>query len=220
MIRASVALPLEDYALIGDTQTAALVGRDGSIDWLCLPRFDSGACFAALVGTQHHGLWRLAPAGDVLRVERRYRPGTLVLETDFHTAGGAVRIVDCMPPRGEAPDVVRLVEGLHGSVELHMRLVLRFDYGSIVPWVQRKEDALVAIAGPDAAYLDASVPTRGENFTTRADFTVGEGETETFVLTWHDSHLPRPRTVDARAAVADTDAWWRAWSAQSRASEL
>jgi GH15 family glucan-1,4-alpha-glucosidase len=215
-----MTLPLEDYALIGDTQTAALVGRDGSIDWLCLPRFDSGACFAALLGTERHGLWRIAPAGPVERVERRYRPDTLVLETDFHTATGAVRVVDCMPPRGEAPDVVRVVEGLRGTVEMHMRLVLRFDYGSIVPWVKRHGGVLVAVAGPDAVYLDTSVPTRGENMTTRADFTVAEGATESFVLTWHESHLPRPPAVDAAAAVADTDAWWRAWSERSRGSAL
>jgi GH15 family glucan-1,4-alpha-glucosidase len=165
-------------------------------------------------------MWRIAPAGEVVRVERRYRPGTLVLETDFHTSSGAVRVVDCMPPRGEAPDVVRVIEGLHGEVELHLQLVLRFDYGSIVPWVQRKGGALVAIAGPDAVYLDASVPTRGERFTTRADFTLHAGETETFVLTWHPSHLPRPRAVDAAAALADADAWWRAWSRRSTASDV
>jgi GH15 family glucan-1,4-alpha-glucosidase len=215
-----MALPLEDYALIGDTQTAALVGRDGSIDWLCLPRFDSGACFAALLGAERHGMWRIAPAGDVVRVERRYRPGTLVLETDFHTETGAVRIVDCMPPRGEAPDVVRVVQGLSGRVALHMRLVLRFDYGSIVPWVKRREGVLTAIAGPEAVYLDASVTTRGESMTTRADFTVEEGGAESFVLTWHPSHLPRPRPVDAAQAVADTDAWWREWSDRSDAPEI
>src|SRR4051812_2482059 len=213
-------LRIEDYALLGDLQTAALVGSDGSIDWLCLPRFDSGACFAALLGDEHHGLWRIAPAGEGVRVERRYRPRTLVLGTDFHTATGAVRGGDCMAPRGEAPDVVRVVEGLDGEVDMHLQLVLRFDYGSIVPWVQRKDDALVAIAGPDAVYLDASVPTRGESFTTRADFTVREGETETFVLTWHPSHRPRPRRIDALAALADTDAWWRAWSRRSKADDV
>jgi GH15 family glucan-1,4-alpha-glucosidase len=215
-----VPLPLEDYALIGDSQTAALVGRDGSIDWLCLPRFDSAACFAALLGEERHGLWRIAPAADVVRVERRYRPGTLVLETDFHTATGAVRMVDCMPPRGEAPDVVRLVQGLHGTVEMHMRLILRFDYGSIIPWVRRHDDVLVAIAGPESVYLDCDVPTRGEHLTTRADFTVRAGEVKTFVLTWHPSHLERPAVVDAVRAVADADAWWREWSQRSTAPEL
>jgi len=214
-----VALPLEDYALIGDTQTAALVGRNGSIDWLCLPRFDSGACFAALLGDDRHGMWRVAPAGEVQRVERRYRPGTLVLETDFHTATGAVRVVDCMPPRGEAPDIVRLVQGLDGEVEMHMRLALRFDYGAIVPWVKRHRGVLHAVAGPDAVYLDSSVRQRGENLTSRADFTVAAGTTESFVLTWHPSHLPRPQRVEPEEAVADTDAWWREWSGRSDAPQ-
>lgn len=203
--------PIEHYAVIGDTQTAALVGRDGSIDWLCLPRFDSPACFAALLGDRRNGRWKLAPAGDVTRVERRYRTDTLVLETDFRTAEGTVRIVDCMPPRGEAPDIVRLVQGLDGRVEVDMELVVRFDYGRIVPWVQRHGDYRLAIAGPDAVRLDSGVKTRGENLTTRASFAVGKGDEVPFVLTWYPSHKPEPAPVDAARAVVDTGAWWRQW---------
>jgi GH15 family glucan-1,4-alpha-glucosidase len=206
-----VSQPIEDYAVIGDTQTAALVGRDGSIDWLCLPRFDSPACFAALLGDRRNGRWKIAPEGDVKRVERRYREDTLVLETDFHTADGAIRVVDCMPPRGEAPDVVRLVQGLDGRVEVDMELVLRFDYGHVVPWVRRHGDYRLAVAGPAAVRLDAGVPTRGENLTTRASFAVGRGDEVPFVMTWYPSHEPDPAPVDAATAVADTDAWWKEW---------
>jgi GH15 family glucan-1,4-alpha-glucosidase len=206
-----VALPIEDYAVIGDTQTAALVGRDGSIDWLCLPRFDSPACFAALLGDARHGRWRLAPAGEVTKVERRYREDTLVLETDFHTADGAVRLVDCMPPRGEAPDVVRLVQGLDGRVEVDMELILRFDYGHVTPWVRRHGKTLLAVAGPDAVRLDTPVTTRGADLTTRASFTVEKGDEVPFVLTYYASHHREPAPVDAATAVADTDAWCRDW---------
>jgi GH15 family glucan-1,4-alpha-glucosidase len=206
-----VALPIEDYALVGDTQAAALVGRDGSIDWLCLPRFDSPACFAALLGDERNGRWKLAPKGGVKRVERRYREDTLVLETDFHTEDGAVRIVDCMPPRGEAPDIVRLVQGLEGRVAVEMELILRFDYGHVVPWVRRHGKTLLAVAGPAAVRLDAPVRTRGENRTTRASFEVAKGDEVPFVLTWYRSHEREPAPVDAAVAVADTDGWWRDW---------
>src|SRR3954467_14517453 len=146
-------LAIEDYALIGDCHTAALVGRNGSIDWLCLPRFDSGACFAALLGEPDNGRWLIAPAaGAVQKTERRYRHGTLVLETEFTTDSGTVRLIDCMPPRGDAPDVVRVVEGLSGHVTMQMELIIRFDYGAIVPWVRRAGGRLVAIAGPDALW--------------------------------------------------------------------
>src|SRR3954451_8544458 len=161
---------IEDYGLIGDLQTAALVGRDGSIDWLCLPRFDSPACFAALLGDERNGRWKVAPTGGVKRVERRYREDTLVLETDFHTEDGAIRVVDCMPPRGEAPDIVRLVQGLKGRVQVAMELVLRFDYGRVVPWVRRYGGYLLAVAGPDAVRLDTPVRTPGRDKTTRASF--------------------------------------------------
>jgi GH15 family glucan-1,4-alpha-glucosidase len=206
-----VPLPIEDYAVIGDTQAAALVGRDGSIDWLCLPRFDSPACFAALLGDEHNGRWKIAPAGGVKRVERRYREDTLVLETDFHTEDGVVRVVDSMPPRGEAPDVVRLVQGLEGRVEVAMELILRFDYGRVAPWVRRHGDYLLAIAGPAAVRLDTPVETHGENYTTQASFAVSKGDEVPFVLTWYPSHEREPAPVPAATAVADTDAWWRDW---------
>jgi GH15 family glucan-1,4-alpha-glucosidase len=207
-------LRIEDYALIGDTQTVGLVGRDGSLDWLCLPRFDSGACFAALLGAPSHGRWLLAPdVTEPPRVRRRYREGTLVLETTFTTPGGTVRVVDCMPPRARTPDVVRLVEGVEGRVRMRMELVLRFDYGSVVPWVRKRPGGgLTAIAGPDAVCLDAPVVTRGEGLTTVAEFTVSAGERVPFVLAWYPAHEPAPTLLDAVAAVEDTTAWWREWS--------
>ena len=203
--------PIEDYALIGDTQTAALVGRDGSVDWMCLPRFDSPACFAALLGDRHNGRWRIAPAGGIKRVERRYRTDTVVLETDFHTEDGAIRLVDCMPIRGEAPDIVRVVQGLEGRVDVEMELILRFDYGRVVPWVRRHGGYQLAVAGPDAVRLDAGVPTRSENMSTHASFAVAEGDEVPFVMTWYPSHHTEPAGVDAAQAVADTTAWWREW---------
>jgi GH15 family glucan-1,4-alpha-glucosidase len=203
---------IEDYALIGDTQTVALVGRDGSIDWLCLPRFDSGACFAALLGGPEQGRWLLAPASPVVSTRRRYREGTLVLETEFTTAEGVVRVVDCMPPRDRTPDVVRVVEGVRGQVPLRMELVIRFDYGSVVPWMRRCDDgALRAVAGPDALELRTDVQTRGENLTTVADFTVSEGQRLPFVLRWNRSHEPALAPLEGLAALADTEAWWREW---------
>ncbi|MBA3984470.1 MAG: glycoside hydrolase family 15 protein [Acidimicrobiia bacterium] len=204
---------IEDYALIGDTQTAALVGRNGSIDWLCLPRFDSGACFAALLGDRSNGRWSVAPAGTAHRVERRYVPGTLVLETTFHTHDGTVRVTDCMPVRGEAPDVVRLVEGISGSVAMEMDLVVRFDYGSTVPWVRRLDGALSLVAGPDALELVSAVPVHGNDLSTTAAFTVGPGDRVPFVLTWHLSTEQPPSPADTDRAVGDTVAWWQAWSA-------
>ncbi|MDP9393349.1 MAG: glycoside hydrolase family 15 protein [Actinomycetota bacterium] len=204
-------LPIEDYAVIGDTQTAALVGRDGSLDWLCLPRFDSGAMFAALLGTEENGRWLLAAAQPVRATRRRYRGDTLVLETEFDTDSGTVRVIDLMPPRGEAPDVVRIVEGVRGSVPLRMELRLRFDYGSVIPWVRRVGHDVVAVAGPDAVYLRSSVPVRGEDFKTVADFVVGEGQRESFVLTWRESHLPTPSPVDPFRALAETESYWQDW---------
>ena len=204
---------IEDYALIGDTQTAALVGRNGSIDWLCLPRFDSGACFAALLGTSEHGHWQIGPADPArARVTRRYRPGTLVLETDVTTPEGEVRVVDCMPIRDEAPDVVRVVEGISGRVAMRMELVIRFDYGAAVPWVRRLDGALQAVAGPDALELRTPVETRGQHLATVAEFEVAAGDQVPFVLTWHPSNQPAPLDVDAERAVAETARWWQAWS--------
>jgi GH15 family glucan-1,4-alpha-glucosidase len=209
-----VASRIEDYALIGDTHTAALVGADASIDWLCAPRFDSGACFAALIGEHGHGRWRLAPAGEVGRRRRRYRDGTLVLETDFETAEGAVRVVDFMPLRSQHCHLVRVVEGLAGSVPMSMELVARFDYGAIVPWVRRVDDALVAIGGPDAICLRSPVDFEGRDLTTVAEFRVERGHRVPFVLSWFGSHRPLPKALDADRALADTEKWWRRWSAR------
>ena len=203
---------IEDYGLIGDLQTAALVGLNGSIDWLCFPRFDSGSCFSALLGDEWDGRWLLAPDCPVLSVERRYRERTLVHELDFHCETGSVRVIDFMPPRGQEPDVVRIVEGLEGSVPMRMELVVRFEYGSIVPWVRRvEEQTRVAIAGPDAVSLRTRVPMRGENLRTVAEFTVAAGEREPFVLTWYPSHLELPRAIDAEHALEQTCLFWREW---------
>ena len=206
------ATTIADYGLIGDTHTAALVGRDGSVDWLCLPRFDTGACFAALLGDGRHGRWRLTPTGNVLAVRRRYRSGTLVLETELQTAEGEVRVVDCMPPRVHHPQLVRVVEGLSGTVRMSMELVVRFDYGSIVPWVRRVDGDLRVVAGPDALTLRTPVTPEGRGLTTVADFVVEAGDRVPFVLSWHPGHEPPPAPLDAVRAVADTERWWRRWS--------
>ena len=213
-----MALRIEDYALIGDTQSAALVGRNGSIDWMCVPRFDSGACFAALLGGPENGRWLLAPRNaDAARTERRYREGTLVLETTFRTPGGRVRVTDVMPPRDRTPDVVRVVEGLDGDVEMRMELVIRCDYGSTLPWVSRLPDGrLRAIAGPDALVLQAGVETHGEELTTVANFSVRAGQTVPFVLSWYPSHEEPPAPGKPLDAVRDSEAWWRAWSSRCR----
>jgi GH15 family glucan-1,4-alpha-glucosidase len=207
-----MAAPIEDYALIGDTHTAGLVSREGSIDWLCLPRFDSPACFAALLGDRSNGHWLLAPAGGVREVRRRYQGDTLVLETEYRTGDGVVRVVDCMPPRQWDPDVARVVEGIKGRVRMRMELTIRFDYGSIVPWVRHVDGALHAVAGPDSVWLRTPVPVWGENWTTLADFTVAEGERAPFMLTWHASHRPAPRRIDPVRALGDTEAWWGEWA--------
>jgi GH15 family glucan-1,4-alpha-glucosidase len=207
-----MAAPIEDYALIGDTHTAGLVSREGSIDWLCLPRFDSPACFAALLGDRSNGHWQLAPAGPVREVRRRYQGDTLVLETEYRTDDGVVRVVDCMPPRQSDPDVARVVEGVRGRVPMRMELTIRFDYGSIVPWVRHVGGALHAIAGPDSVWLRTPVPVYGQNLTTLADFTVAEGERAPFMLTWHASHRPAPRRIDPVRALGDTEAWWGEWA--------
>jgi GH15 family glucan-1,4-alpha-glucosidase len=205
---------IENYGLVGDTHTAALIGRDGSVDWLCFPRFDSAACFAALLGDERHGRWLLAPAGAVRQVSRRYRPGTLVLETDFESEDGIVRIVDCMPPRQKHPNLVRVVEGVAGRVRMRMQLVARFEYGSIVPWVTRRGHLLSAVAGPDALTLRSPIKTRGEALTTVADFAVDAGDSVPFVLTWHLSYERAPRAIEPQRAIAETEAWWREWSSR------
>jgi GH15 family glucan-1,4-alpha-glucosidase len=203
---------IEDYGLIGDCETAALVGRDGSIDWLCWPAFDSDACFAALLGTPRHGRWRIAPVEDVTKSARRYWDNTLILETRFETANGTVALIDFMPPRGEASDVVRLVRGVSGRVKLRMELVIRFGSGADIPWVKRTEDdALLAICGPDMTVLRTPVETRGEDMTTVADFEVSAGETIPFVLTYGPSHLPVPEPIDPVQALRDTEEFWTEW---------
>jgi GH15 family glucan-1,4-alpha-glucosidase len=207
-----VPCPIEDYALIGDCQSAALVGKDGSIDWLCLPAFDSSACFAALLGTGENGRWQLAPSANVLGLRRRYCEGTLVLETEYETETGAVTVIDLMPMRTTTRDVLRMVVCTRGVVPMHMELVIRFDYGSVLPWVQRVEGGLQAIAGPDRLLLTTPVETRGENLKTVADFVVREGERVPFLLTWTPSHAPAPSSVVPEQAIADTVDAWREWS--------
>lgn len=210
-------LDIADYALIGDCETAALVGRDGSIDWLCLPRFDSDACFAALLGSPEHGRWLIAPRSERVRVTRRYRPDTLILETRFETPDGVALLVDFMPPRGRAVDVVRLVHGERGAVAMHTELIIRFGYGAVVPWVTRMEDgALRAIAGPDMLLLRTPVALRGKNFTTVGEFTVTAGDTISFVLGYGPSHRPPPRAVDPLAALEATETFWTRWSSRCR----
>ena len=209
---------IEDYALIGDCETAALVGRDGSIDWLCWPRFDSPACFAALLGRPEHGRWALHPTSAVWRSARRYRDHSLILETRFETDDGSVTLVDFMPPRGHNSDVVRLVRGESGRVGMSMELVLRFDYGSVVPWVSRLADGTWrAIAGPDMAVLHTPVKMTGKDFTTIAQFDVSAGETVPFVLTYGASHKPLPRPIDPIESLRATETFWRDWAARAAA---
>ncbi len=209
-------LRIEDYALIGDCQSAALVGCDGSIDWLCWPRFDSDACFAALLGAREHGRFQIAPRDGIAKVTRRYRPGTLILETHFETQDGAVTLVDFMPMHGRNPDCVRIVVGERGRVAMSVELVLRFGYGEIVPWVRKLGNgALRAIAGPDMVVLRTPVHMRGENMTTVGEFTVGEGDRVPFVLSYGASHLPVPEAFAADAALKDTQEFWDAWTAKS-----
>jgi GH15 family glucan-1,4-alpha-glucosidase len=204
---------IEDYGLIGDCETAALVGRDGSIDWLCWPAFDSDACFSALLGTSKNGRWLIAPGEDVTKSARRYWDDTLILETRFETASGVVAVIDFMPPRGKASDIVRLVRGIRGRVKLRMELVIRFGFGTDIPWVKRTEDgALLAICGPDMTVLRTPVETRGEDMTTVAEFEVGEGETIPFVLTYGPSHLEVPAPIDPAQALQDTKDFWTEWS--------
>jgi GH15 family glucan-1,4-alpha-glucosidase len=205
---------IEDYGLIGDLETAALVSRDGAVDWLCLPRFDSGALFAALLGSSENGHWTIQPAGEFRSTGRRYRDDTLVLETDLETDEGAVRLVDFMPPRETKPDLVRIVEGVRGRVEMRMELVIRFDYGSIVPWVRTLEGTLVAVAGPDAVLLSTPVEHEGRDLRTVASFTVSEGERVPFVLRWFPSNESPPDPVQAEEALATTVAFWGEWAAQ------
>ncbi len=206
-----MSLPIEDYGLIGDTQTAALVSKLGSIDWLCFPRFDSGACFSSLLGIADNGRWEIRPQGEVTWVERRYRRGTLILETEMRTKEGLIRLIDCMPPRGEEPDVVRIVEGLEGRVPMYTVFNPRYDYGKIVPWMRREGKVLTAIGGPDALRLVGDVELRSRDMVHQADFSVEPGDRVAFVLTWYPSHHQPPADVDPEAALADTESWWREW---------
>ena len=205
---------IEDYALIGDTHTAALISREGSLDWLCLPRFDSPACFAALLGDPEHGRWLLTPHDDITTVHRRYRGDTLVLETQYVTATGTAMVLDFMPPRDRDINLVRIVVGVKGTVRMKMEMTLRFDYGSIVPWVSHHRRLLKAVAGPDAVYLDTAVELQGVGFSTVADFTVTEGQEIPFTLTWRASHDTSPKPLITERALSETVLWWKKWSSR------
>jgi GH15 family glucan-1,4-alpha-glucosidase len=213
-------MKIEDYGFLSDTQTAALVARDGSIDWLCFPRFDSGACFAALLGEKKNGRWMIAPVAEVERCTRQYRGDTLILETTLETSDGTFRLIDFMPPRGTNPDIIRIVEGVRGTTALRMELVIRFDYGSIVPWVRKRDSGLQAIAGPNALILRTPIKTRGENLTTVAEFEITEGQRIPFVLTWFPSHERAPRPVNAEHALRDTEKFWIDWAQTCEQSDL
>ncbi|HEX7282130.1 MAG TPA: glycoside hydrolase family 15 protein [Vicinamibacterales bacterium] len=204
--------PIEDYALIGDCETAALVGRDGSIDWLCWPRFDSPACFAALLGTRDHGRWLIAPVDSTARVSRRYRGHTLILETTFATRDGTATVIDFMPPRGNNSDVVRIVRGDDGHVRMRTELLLRFDYGRTIPWVTKRADGgYCAIAGPDRVVLHTTAPLHGEAMTTVGEFEVTAGASVSFVLTHGPSHLPAPEAAEPESALVSTESFWNDW---------
>jgi GH15 family glucan-1,4-alpha-glucosidase len=206
---------IEDYGLIGDMQSAGLVGRDGSVEWLCLPRFDSASCFSALLGDERHGRWLVAPVGEVRASSRRYRPGTLILETEFETADGVVRLSDFMPRRAQGPPrLMRIVEGVHGRVPMQMELSLRPDYASITPWVERAPDGAVATAGPDTFRLSTPLELRIENGSVGARFVAVEGARERLTLTWHLSYEEGPPVEDADSALARTEEWWQEWSAR------
>jgi GH15 family glucan-1,4-alpha-glucosidase len=208
-----VSSKIEDYGLIGDCETAALVGRDGSIDWLCWPAFDSDACFAAILGGSENGRWLIAPEEEITRSSRRYWDNTLILETRFETASGTVALIDFMPPRGKASDVVRLVHGVSGRVKMRMELVIRFGFGADIPWVKRSEDrsALLAICGQDMTVLRTPIETRGENMTTIAEFVIAAGETTPFALTYGPSHLAVPAPIDPAIALQETEDFWTEW---------
>jgi GH15 family glucan-1,4-alpha-glucosidase len=211
-------LRIEDYALIGDCHTGALVGKDGSIDWLCWPRFDSAACFAALLGERKHGHWKIAPAGKIAATRRHYRGDTLVLETEFETAEGAASVIDFMPVRTAYCDVTRLVVGRRGRVTMEMELILRFDYGFSVPWVTRLPDGhgIRAVAGPDMAVLRTPVPLHAKDLTHVARFEIAAGDTAPFVLTYSPSHLELPRAIDPEKALVETEAFWNRWCEQCK----
>src|SRR5689334_23057184 len=204
---------IEDYAIIGNCESAAMVGLDGSIDWLALPRFDSAACFAALLGAPENGRWRVAPVSDLVQVSRRYREGTLVLETRFDTPEGTVVLVDCMGRRNGCADLVRVVLSERGRVAMRMELVIRCEYGSIMPWVRRLDDGrITAVAGPDRLTLASRVVTHGENMRTVAEFSVDAGEEIPFALTWSPSFRPVPDAANAAETINEATAGWQRWS--------
>lgn len=205
---------IEDYALIGDCETAALVNKTGSIDWLCWPDFSSQACFAALLGSEENGYWKIAPRSPDVTVTRRYRDHSLVLETIFEHEDGAVRLIDFMPIRGLNSDVVRIVEGIRGTLDVRMELVLRFDYGRTVPWVTRIEDGIRAVAGPNLTVLHSNVPVHGESLKTIAEFGVSKGEQVWFTLTYGESYLVDPKRIDPTRSLEDTERFWQRWSAR------
>ena len=205
--------PIESYAVIGDCETAALVGLDGSIDWLCWPEFSSDACFARLLGSEENGRWLLAPAAEGVKTTRKYRDHTLILETTFETADFAVMLIDFMPIRGTNSDIVRIVKGIRGSAPMQMELSIRFDYGATVPWVTRDDGGIRAIAGPDLVVLRTKAPLAGEDLTTVSEFTVNEGESVDFVMTYGRSHLHAPRAIDVNKALAETQRFWEEWAA-------
>jgi len=205
-------MKLEDYGFIGDTQTGALVGINGSIDWLCSPGFGDAACFAALLGDEKNGCWRISPAKPIQSANHSYRAETLILETVFETEDGVVKLIDYMPPGGKYRDVVRIVEGMRGCVEMESKMIIRFDYGVTVPWVQQSNEGLTAVAGPNALILRAEVPTFGENLSTVARFNVGEGERKSFILTSYPSHEPPPSPINSDHSLAETEKYWREWA--------
>lgn len=208
---------IEDYGFLSDTQTGALVSRYGCIDWLCFPRFDSPACFARLLGGKENGSWIFTPSDEIRKTTRRYRGNTLILETEIETESGAVRLIDFMPPRGNNPDIVRIVEGVRGEVAMHMELIIRFDYGQVIPWVRKSRDGLEAIAGPNGLVLRTPVETFGKDLTTQAKFSVREGERIPFVLTWFVSYEKKlPRAIHVEDALAETEDYWEKWAAQCR----
>jgi GH15 family glucan-1,4-alpha-glucosidase len=207
-----LSLPIEDYAMIGDCHTAALVSKQGSIDWLCLPHFDSPACFAALLGTSDNGYWSISPAEPVRAIRRCYRDGTLILETEFETGSGTVKLIDYMMLRQEKPELLRQVICARGQVRMKLELVIRFDYGSIVPWVRRTDSGISAIAGPDMIRMRSDVPLRGENMRTESEFTLSEGQKVSFNLSWYPSNEQEPPELDIETAIQKTEEWWREWS--------
>ena len=209
---------IEDYALIGNCVTSALVARDGSIDWLSFPRFDSPACFASLLGDPANGRWLIAPDRNGMRVERRYRPDTMILETRFRSGSDSVLLIDFMPvpAKRDTIEIVRLLRGESGSMRMRMEAIFRFDYGNVIPWVRRHEGGLSAIAGPDALVLRTPLSLEGRDMTTVGEFTLNEGETMPFVLTWYRSHEREPRPTDPSAALEKTERWWQGWARRNR----